>query len=127
MTAGNHRERLSEAEFRDTIKRHLASIKKQPDRVQIAFFGGNFTGMNKNDQIDLLRFTRPFIEEGLVSSVRISTRPDYIDPECLERLKAFNVTTVEIGAQSMVDDVLNLANRGHSAADVTKAMTMLTE
>ncbi len=127
LTAGTHRERLSEAEFRDTVQRHFESIKRQTDHIQIAFFGGNFTGMNKNDQIDLLRLAEPFIKQGLVNSVRISTRPDYIEPECLERLKAFNVTTVEIGAQSMVDNVLNLANRGHSAADVTKAMRMLTE
>lgn len=127
MTAGINLGTPSEAQFRETVNRHLDSIKKQTERIQIAFFGGNFTGMNKDEQIGLLEYAGQFIKKGLVNSIRISTRPDYIDTESLDRLKTFNVATVEIGAQSMVDEVLNLAGRGHSADDVTKAMKMLKE
>jgi histone acetyltransferase (RNA polymerase elongator complex component) len=126
-TAGNHPERLSEEAFCEIVNKYLESVKERPDRVQIAFYGGNFTGMAKGEQIELLKFARPFIKKGVVNSIRISTRPDCIDTECLDMLKAFGVTTVEIGAQSMMDDVLNLANRGHTSADVASSLKMLKQ
>lgn len=124
-TAGIYPDNLSEESFGDTVHKHLKSSRKKPDRVQIAFYGGNFTGMRKSDQIKFLEYARPFIHKGLVDGIRISTRPDCIDPECLDILKTFNVTTVEIGAQSMSDEVLDRAGRGHSSADVTNAIKML--
>ena len=126
-TVGNYPERLSKEAFDETVHRYLGSMKKRTDRVQIAFYGGNFTGMEKSEQLELLEFARPFIEEGTVDAIRISTRPDCIDHDILDMLKKFNVLTVEIGAQSMVDDVLNLAKRGHSARDVKHAINMLKE
>ncbi len=126
-TAGNYPESLSEEAFCDTVHRHLGTSKAKPDRVQIAFYGGNFTGMEQGEQIRFLEYARPFIDKGLVESIRISTRPDCIDPECLDALKALHVTTVELGAQSMADNVLALASRGHTSADVTNAVKMLKE
>jgi histone acetyltransferase (RNA polymerase elongator complex component) len=126
-TAGSHPERISENAFRDTVQQHLRNMKRGPDRIQIAFYGGNFTGMEMDDQIELLEYAGLFIKQGLVNNIRISTRPDCLDPECLGMLKAYNVTTIEIGVQSMVDEVLNLANRGHSSADVVHSMNMLQE
>jgi histone acetyltransferase (RNA polymerase elongator complex component) len=126
-TAGNHPERLSEDAFCETVNKYLGSSKERPDRVQIAFYGGNFTGMEKAEQIEFLTFARLFIKKGVVNNIRISTRPDCIDTDSLDMLKAFDVTTVEIGAQSMVDEVLNLANRGHSSADVANSMKLLKE
>jgi histone acetyltransferase (RNA polymerase elongator complex component) len=126
-TAGNQPEKISEEAFCDTVNRYLESTKVTPHRVQIAFYGGNFTGMEKDEQIELLKFARPFIKKGLVNGIRISTRPDCLDAECLEMLKSFHVTTVEIGVQSLADDVLVLAKRGHTSADVADSMKMLKQ
>jgi histone acetyltransferase (RNA polymerase elongator complex component) len=123
--AGPYPDDVSDIFFRRTVMAHLHSFKKKPDQVQIAFYGGNFTGMAKQDQIRLLKLAQPFLEAGEVHSVRISTRPDAIDQERLGFLKGLGVQTVEIGAQSFVDDVLRRAGRGHTAADVTAAVQLL--
>lgn len=122
---GPYPDDVSETFFRQTVMAHFQSLKKKPEQVQVAFYGGNFTGMAKQDQIRLLGYARPFLEEGWVDAVRISTRPDCLDRERLDLLKGFGVQIVEIGAQSLVDDVLKRANRGHSAGDVESAVQML--
>jgi histone acetyltransferase (RNA polymerase elongator complex component) len=126
-TAGNTSERITEDTFRKTVHKYLNHPKRKGNGAEIAFYGGNFTGMAKDQQAELLGFASQFIEKGLVYGVRISTRPDSINKENLDMLKQFGVTTVEIGAQSMVDEVLYLSNRGHRASDVSAAMEMLKE
>ena len=95
--------------------------------VQVAFFGGSFTCMEKGEQEVLLKAVQPFIAAGRVQSIRCSTRPDCIDSEVIELLHRYNVTTVELGVQSLDDDVLQNARRGHSATDCEKAFRMLTK
>lgn len=126
-TAGDQPKKISEDAFRETVNKYLESAKTPPDSVQIAFYGGNFTGMEKREQIELLTFAGPFIKQGLVNGIRISTRPDCLDAECLDMLRFFDVTTVEIGAQSMTNDVLNRANRGHTSSDVANAIALLKQ
>jgi histone acetyltransferase (RNA polymerase elongator complex component) len=92
---------------------------------EVAFYGGTFTGLPVERMKRLLEAVRPYIEDGLIRSIRVSTRPDSIDEERLGILKAFHVTTVELGVQSMDDRVLTMARRGHSAADVTGAVRLL--
>ncbi len=123
--AGPYPEDISESFFRRTVLAHFQSFKKKPDEVQIAFYGGNFTGMTKQEQIRLLGYAKPFLEAGWVSALRISTRPDCLDRERLDLLEGFGVHTVEIGAQSFVDDVLRRTGRGHTAADVDAAVQLL--
>jgi len=125
--AGNNPKSITEKSFRETIHKYLSQAKRNTDHVQIAFYGGNFTGMEKERQAELLKYAHSFIQNGQVHDIRISTRPDYIDNECLELLKCFGVSTVEIGAQSFVDEVLKLSHRGHSSSDVINAMKMLKE
>jgi histone acetyltransferase (RNA polymerase elongator complex component) len=126
-TAGNFSKRITEDIFRKTVHKYLNHPKRKGNGAEIAFYGGNFTGMAKDYQAELLGFASPFIEKGLVYGVRISTRPDSINNESLDLMKRFGVTTVEIGAQSMVDEVLHISNRGHGASDVSAAMEMLKE
>jgi histone acetyltransferase (RNA polymerase elongator complex component) len=126
-TAGDSSEKITEDIFRNTVCKYLDHPKRKGNGAEIAFYGGNFTGMAKDRQTELLGFASPFIEKGLVHGVRISTRPDSINNESLGLMKRFGVTTVEIGAQSMVDEVLHLSNRGHAASDVSAAMEMLKE
>lgn len=126
-TAGTFSERITEDAFRRTVQRYLNHPKRKGNGAEIAFYGGNFTGMAKDYQTELLGFASPFIEKGLVHGVRISTRPDSIDNESLNMMKRLGVTTVELGAQSMVDEVLHLSKRGHRASDVSVAMKTLKE
>lgn len=124
-TAGPYPDDVSETSFRRTVMAHFQYLKEKPQQVQIAFYGGNFTGMAKRDQIRLLGYAKPFLEAGWVDALRISTRPDYIDREGLDLLRACRVQIVEIGAQSMVDGVLERADRGHTAGDVDAAVQLL--
>ena len=99
--------------------------RKDRGPVQIAFYGGNFTGIETARQRELLEMAGQFVGEGLVDGIRISTRPDYIDAAGLELLKEFHVQTVELGAQSLVDSVLQCSRRGHTADDVRQALALL--
>ena len=95
--------------------------------VQIAFFGGNFLGIEIPEIIRLLTIARQFVLDGSVDSIRFSTRPDTITPSHLELLAGFPVTTIEIGAQSMNDMVLELCQRGHTALDTVQAVHLLRD
>lgn len=75
--------------------------------------------------ISLLQAVKPYIDKFI--GIRISTRPDCIDKEILKVLKQYGVTSIELGAQSMVDDVLMANNRGHNAVDVVNASKLIKD
>src|SRR3990172_665750 len=102
--------RITEASFRETVNYYLGNSRRKKGPAQIAFYGGNFTGIDREYQRELLEMAGAFIRQGSVESIRISTRPDCIDETCLDFLEGFSVKTVEIGAQSMMDDVLRLSD-----------------
>ena len=70
-------------------------------------------------QLELLKTAYPYVRNKEVSGIRISTRPDYISPEILDRLKQYGVSTIELGVQSMDDEVLRFSGRGHCAQPVS--------
>lgn len=107
------------------VKIACSSPKYNPDTTEIAFFGGSFTAINRTYMITLLETAYNFVKSGTVSGIRISTRPDAIDEEILKLLKDFEVTSIELGAQSLNDEVLLLNNRGHNAQDVVKASKLI--
>ncbi|MEN6331083.1 MAG: radical SAM protein [Smithella sp.] len=127
ITAGNYPQEINKEYFENEVNSCLAWNRDKSRPVEIAFYGGNFTGIDKKYQQNLLSWAQAYIRAGLVHSLRVSTRPDYIDGDVLSDLRKYNVTTVEIGAQSFVDDVLQFAQRGHSSADTIKAVTLLKE
>jgi len=127
MIAGEQPDDVTEASVRETVGRYLSGPSKRDGETQIAFYGGNFTGLDQPEQSRLLEMTRPFLESGQVRSLRISTRPDAIDGHILDLLCAYHVKTVEIGVQSMNDEVLALSERGHDARDVIRAVRLLKE
>ena len=94
---------------------------------ELAFYGGSFTAIPVAQQLVYLEKAKQALDAGLVSSVRLSTRPDAVDAETLDRLRHYGVTTVEFGAQSMRDEVLLLSGRGHTAEDVRRAARMTRE
>jgi histone acetyltransferase (RNA polymerase elongator complex component) len=111
--------------FQGSINDRLRVRRGKPIRREVAFYGGSFTGMEKNVQIQLLSPVQPFIRKGLIDSVRVSTRPDYIDPQTLALIRTYGVKTVELGVQSMVEEVLRRSKRGHTADHVRKAAELL--
>ena len=93
--------------------------------IQVAFFGGSFTCLPEKVQIQYLEVVQPYIQDGRIQSIRLSTRPDYIDIPTLDRLKSYNVKDIELGAQSLDDEVLAFSERGHTCADVEKASELI--
>jgi len=126
ITAGDYTDRISPAQFRTVIDRYLAHAKNT-ETIQIAFYGGNFTGIDEDYQRELLENAESYIRDNRVDSIRLSTRPDYIDTRKVKILEEYSVRTVEIGAQSMVDDVLAQSRRGHSSDDVRNAVMLLKD
>lgn len=98
---------------------------KDKSNTEIAFFGGSFTAINRKYMIDLLQSIQEFIGKDKFKGIRISTRPDCIDDEILQLLKKYNVTSIELGVQSMDDDVLEANDRGHSSIDVVQSSQLI--
>ena len=111
-------------EVKQTIEKYLVTLKGIP-HIEAGFFGGSFTGIPLAQQLAYLKVVEPYINEGKIHSIRLSTRPDYIDVEILDMLKQNHVTTIELGAQSLDDEVLLLAGRGHTVKDVADAAALI--
>lgn len=107
--------------------RRFLSLARSRDRVEISFYGGNFLGLAPGICREWLTMAQGFVDTGTVHGIRFSTRPDTVTPETLDWLRPFRVRTVEIGAQSMDDEVLAASRRGHSAADTERAVALLRE
>lgn len=113
------------ASVNNIIDKHLATIPKEGSHIEIAFFGGNFTGLSETQQKIYLEIASRYFDQGLISGIRLSTRPDYIDANTISLLKQYPVSAVEIGAQSMDEEVLIRSGRGHAASDVEMAAELV--
>jgi len=127
LIAGKTEEPLSEDHLRRTVASYTGQRKRKGESVELAFYGGNFTGMAEGEQIRLLEITDALRRDGLIRQVRIATRPDDLPSRTLDLLARHHVGTVEIGAQSLANDVLALARRGHTAEDVARAVRRTRE
>ncbi|MDN5328474.1 MAG: hypothetical protein PWP35_261 [Bacteroidales bacterium] len=108
------------------VEQHLATQPVDAEK-EIAFFGGNFTGLPIERQIQLLEAAYDFYKKGRIQSIRLSTRPDFIDTENLALLKQYPVKTIELGVQSFSDHVLQKSGRGHTAAQNREAALLVKE
>lgn len=117
---------FSEAGVRDEIEQVLSTLRPE-DEAEIAFFGGSFTGIDRGLMCRLLDLAQTYVKEGRVRSIRLSTRPDYIDKEILSILSRYSVGTIELGLQSMDDAVLLASRRGHTAAQAEAACRAVIE
>ena len=104
-----------------------AALTPSGTKRQLAFYGGSFTAIPEARQIELFEAAQPYLADGTISSIRLSTRPDAIDGTVLKRLKKYGVTVIELGAQSMCDRVLELSGRGHDSAAVTDASRLIKD
>ncbi len=112
---------------REAVERSGLIGSDRSKTAQIAFFGGSFTAIERTYMLSLLDEAKRCVEEYSLVGIRISTRPDCIDEEILGILKAYHVTAIELGAQSMDDEVLKANHRGHTADDVRKASGLIKE
>ena len=98
-----------------------------PAVVEAAFYGGSFTGLPIEEQSAFLEVARYYKRKGLIDKIHLSTRPDYIDEEILDNLRLYETDTIELGVQSLDDEVLMLSNRGHTSEDVYNAVRLIKE
>lgn len=111
----------------DDVRRAIANytaVNPKGEAAELAFYGGSFTAVSNHAQKELLEAAAPYLEGGCISSIRVSTRPDAIERTVLDFLSEYGVKTIELGAQSMDDEVLVLSKRGHLSDD-TKAAARL--
>jgi histone acetyltransferase (RNA polymerase elongator complex component) len=125
ITSRGHIPSISET--RDTIEEYLSSFPKGKKHIEIGFFGGNFTGISIDEQEQYLQVAHSYFEKEIVQGIRLSTRPDYIDEKGLHLLRKYRVLTIELGAQSLDDDVLCQSARGHTAWDVELSSRLILE
>jgi radical SAM enzyme (TIGR01210 family) len=115
-------------EMIETIEKYMSTLSRGKVKViEIAFFGGSFTGMPMEEQNLYLKIAKEYKDRGMIHEIRLSTRPDYIGKEILENLKRYGVDTIELGAQSFHDEVLSLSNRGHISQDIRDSAAMIKD
>ncbi len=105
------------------IKEHLKTLPKTDRQIEVAFFGGSFTGIPIDEQSALMAAAAKFFPQ--INGIRLSTRPDYITDEIMQNLLKHGVTTIELGVQSMDDEVLSASNRGHTSDTVRRAVEII--
>ena len=116
---------ITTEEVKNTIDFYLNSFSNKNAYIEVAFFGGSFTGIDEKKQEEFLQTAYEYVKSKKVNSIRISTRPDYISKEILRRLKKYKVKTIELGVQSANDFILQKSNRGHTFEDVKKAAKLI--
>ena len=108
-------------EVKNNIEQHLSTLKGRDIITELAFFGGSFTALDSTLQTQFLEIAQPYLQNKSISNIRISTRPDAITDENLKLLRQYGVSIIELGVQSLDDEVLRLSGRGYSASVVYEA------
>ncbi len=117
---------LEPIDLKSIIEQYL-KFRGDRSRVELAFFGGNFLGLDPREMIGLLEQAAPFIKDGLIHGIRCSTRPDTITPKTLDIISPYGVSLVELGVQSMDDAILSRLHRGHTGDHTRKALGLLKQ
>lgn len=119
---------ITGADVENTIETWLSTLEtRKLATIEIAFFGGSFTGIPMEEQSAYLSIAKKYKDAGRIHKIHMSTRPDYIDEKILDNLKRCGADTIELGVQSFDDRVLALSNRGHDSAAVYKACQLIKE
>ena len=95
------------------------------EEIELSFFGGSFTGIPLDQQSAFLTVAKEYKDAGKIDKIHLSTRPDYIDEDILDNLKAYGADVIELGVQSFDPDVLRLSERGHGTEDVYRACDLI--
>lgn len=120
---------ISQIPDTDKVKSIIDSYLRtiESDKIEIAFYGGSFTGISVKEQIAYLEIAHHYKKKRAIHGIRLSTRPDYITPEVIERLLKYEVGLVELGCQSFNDSVLKASRRGHDMLHIQKAVKLLKD
>ena len=117
----------SKADVAGEISRFLTYRQPHHEMPQISFYGGTFLGIGKEKILAYLGVATQFVDRGQAAGIRFSTRPETIIPAMLDLIRPFPVNAIELGVQSMDDEVLLLSQRGHTALDTRRAVKRLKE
>lgn len=124
-TISGEKKQVTADDVKNTIEYYLKNFKDTDKYVEVAFFGGSFTAIEREKQEELLTAVQPYIKTKEVNSIRLSTRPDAIDKSILKMLKKYHVKTIELGVQSSNNYILARCKRGHSFEDVIKSSKLI--
>lgn len=117
---------VSAEDVKNLIERYLPTLQDRGlETIEVAFFGGSFTGIPMEEQSAFLAVAKEYKDKGLIDKIHMSTRPDYINEEILDNLKKYDADIIELGVQSFDPEVLAASNRGHEAEDVYKACKLI--
>lgn len=119
-------EGVTAKKVRKIVDEYLKTLNKNAT-IEISFFGGTFTAIKEEKQRELLEVAKEYKDKGIIDKIRMSTRPDYINDYILSYLKDYTVDIIELGVQSLDDEVLIAAGRGHSSSEVEKASKLIKE
>lgn len=110
---------------KSTVESYLSTIDRAHTTLEVSFFGGTFTAIDIRKQRELLAVTKELKEKGIIDHVRLSTRPDYINLVILDHLREYLVDVIELGVQSLDQEVLDASKRGYTAKDVEEASRLI--
>ena len=117
---------VSPEDVKNLIETYLPTLQNRNlETIEIAFFGGSFTGIPIEEQSAFLEVASEYKKKGLIHKIHMSTRPDYINEDILDNLKKYDADVIELGVQSFDPEVLAASNRGHTAEDVEKACRLI--
>jgi len=120
-------ELICEDTFNKKISAYIETRKGRGSRVELCFYGGSFNGLSRDKQDFYFNLSLPYLESGAIDNLRVSLVPQKLNEEVIERLKKFKVKHVELGIQSLNDDILAILKRGHSSKDAKAAVKKLKE
>lgn len=119
------RDKVDGTKVKEIIEEYYNTIKNKDATIEVSFFGGTFTAIKEEKQRELLSVAKRYKDLGIVDKIRMSTRPDYINDYILTYLKEYDVDIIELGVQSLNDEVLTAAGRGHTVEDVINASNLI--
>jgi histone acetyltransferase (RNA polymerase elongator complex component) len=120
-----HSKKIFEDAFKERVDQFLSYNYRKNPHVQISFYGGNFLGLPEMEMLQLLNYVQRYVDCQKVTGIRFSTRPDTVTQKRLQLLTGYAIQTVELGVQSMDDDVLHRSQRGHTSESTCQATEML--
>ncbi len=121
-----HQQPVTGEDVINTIETWLSTLEPRgTETIEVAFFGGSFTGIPMEEQSAYLTIAKGYKDAGRIHKIHMSTRPDYINEEILDNLKKYGADTIELGVQSFDDEVLRLSGRGHDSACVYESSRLI--
>lgn len=123
----NYKDNINKENTIRQINQYLSYFPKNENLKEIAFFGGSFTGLDKKVMISYLEIALNYKKKGIIDRIRLSTRPDYINNSILDILKKYEVDVIELGIQSLDNEILNANERGHNKEDSIMASKLIKD